>query len=347
MALNLLQTLRIWFRPLLVACFSAQIPWGLRWRTLLLQPISLITYSVATIPYLFSRPFAVEQLPITPTQSVRAAIFKSPGTGKGRRLRPLHVDIHGGSFIGGLAESNAVFDERVAKETGAVVVGITYRFAPEHTFPVAIDDVDETIKWIQDHAELRWGADPTLITVGGSSAGGNLALASTQQLNCQAQSPMGLKGIVTFCAAIDLRLSPWEKPRPAKMPKFDPLAMLLPLMDAYAKPARVRHMNDPRLSPTLAKPDTLPERILLVVAAIDILYAEQMAFAERVNEQDRRYGKLEKPRVETMVEDEGFHAYLEVPDAIVKREIKDKAFTRGVDFLRETYAIHGWNWEPN
>lgn len=305
MMLSVFRIITTWYRPLLVALFNPSIPFHLRWRTLLLQPITLLTYSINALPYFFSRPFTVEYLPIFPSHAIRAIVFKHPGTGKGRSLRPLHVEIHGGSFIGGLAESNARFDERLAKETGAVVVSITYRFAPEHTFPCAIDDVDAAIKWIQEHAGSRWGADATLMTVSGFSCGGNLAMAATQQRNCQAPARTSFKAAVTFYGALDLRLEPGKKPKPVNYPKSDPLQFLLPLFDAYAQPARAKHMDDPRLNPVLARTETLPERVLLVVAAIDILYAEQMAFKERINKEAKR------DVVETFVAQAGFHGYLE------------------------------------
>lgn len=179
---------------------------------------------IGTLPYLFSRAYHAEYL-IIAGLPFKALIFKAPSTNNGR-LRPLHVDIHGGAFIGGLPENMAVFDERVDKETGAVVVSISFRLAPEHVFPAAI---------------------------------------------------------VTFYAAINLRLKPSEKQRPASFPKNDPLAMMLPLYDAYASPVRAANMNNPRMNPTLAAKETLPPRILLVVPGADILVAEQMAFAERVN----------------------------------------------------------------
>lgn len=302
-SLSVYRTLSIWFRPLLVALFNPTIPFHLRWRTLLLQPITLITYSINTLPYFLLRPFKVQYLPVFPQRPVRTIVFGYHG--RGASLRPLHVSIHGGSFIGGLAESNARFDERLAREAGVVVVSITYRFAPEHTFPCAIDDVDETIRWIQRHAETQWNADANLMTVSGFSCGGNLALAATQQENCHAPAATAFKAAVTFYGALDLRLEPWRKPKPANYPKSDPLKFLLPPFDAYAQPARAGHMDDPRLNPALAKRETLPGRMLLVVAAIDILFAEQMAFKERIN------AEAGQEVVETFIEEEGFHGYLE------------------------------------
>lgn len=130
-------------------------------------------------------------------------------------------------------------------------------------------------------------------------------MAATQQRNCQAPARTSFKAAVTFYGALDLRLEPGKKPKPVNYPKSDPLQFLLPLFDAYAQPARAKHMNDPRLNPVLARTETLPERVLLVVAAIDILYAEQMAFKERINKEAK------KDVVETFVAQDGFHGYLE------------------------------------
>ena len=89
-----------WLRPTIVAIFYRDISWSLRWRLLAFQPIGFLTYSIATIPCLLFRSYTVEYLPIAPDRSVRALIFKAAGVGKGRALRPLHVNFHAGGFMG-------------------------------------------------------------------------------------------------------------------------------------------------------------------------------------------------------------------------------------------------------
>jgi hypothetical protein len=135
-------------------------------------------------------------------------------------------------------------------------------------------------------------------------------MAATQQPNCRAPAETAIKASVTFYAVIDLRLKPEQKPRPPTFPENDPTAVLLPLYDLYAGSSRAQHLNNPRLNPVLAARETLPERILLVVPGVDILVAEQTAFAERVNGEDRA-GRREKPRVELIMDEKGFHGYLE------------------------------------
>jgi acetyl esterase/lipase len=105
---------------------------------------------------------------------------------------------------GGLPELQAAFCNRVCEETGAVAISISYRYAPVHPFPAAIDDVDAIIRYIRDNAIYKYGADPNLLTVSGASAGGNLALAATQQPDCHAPSPVAIKAMVVYYPVVCL-----------------------------------------------------------------------------------------------------------------------------------------------
>jgi acetyl esterase/lipase len=206
MLLVVTNTLRSWFRPILVAIFSPSLRRQTRWRLLLLQPISLLTYTIVTVPWLISRPYKVEWLPIRPDTRVRVLIFKAKArSGQKSRLRPLHIDVHGGGFLGGLPESDALFCQKLAEQTGAVVFSTTYRYAPEHVFPAAIDDIDSVIQYLQQHAEY-YGVDPKLLSVSGFSAGGTLALAASQQPNCHPPSATSIKASVTYYAPVRVRL---------------------------------------------------------------------------------------------------------------------------------------------
>lgn len=92
---------------------------------------------------------------------------------------PGHVELHGGGWwLGSIDEhvNDAICRYR-CNHAGCVVFAVEYRLAPEHPFPAALDDVCWVVLWIAGHA-AEIGVDPGCISIGGTSAGGNLAAAA-------------------------------------------------------------------------------------------------------------------------------------------------------------------------
>jgi len=87
---------------------------------------------------------------------------------------PVVVNFHGGGWAIGTPEQSDWLASRVAELTGSVVVSPTYRLAPEHPYPAAVDDAWAVLRWVADHA-AELGGDPTRLAVMGDSVGGNLA----------------------------------------------------------------------------------------------------------------------------------------------------------------------------
>ncbi len=125
------------------------------------------------IPWLFSKRYSVIEIPMRGQHKVRAIVFLPPNRTAGQ-LAPLHLDFHGGAFIGGLAEYDAGPCEQISDRTGAVVVSAQYRHAPRHIYPCAHEDAEDVVAWVLAHAREKWQADPKCLTVSGDSAGANL-----------------------------------------------------------------------------------------------------------------------------------------------------------------------------
>ena len=84
------------------------------------------------------------------------------------------VFYHGGGFVFCDLESHDGFCRALSRHTGALVVSVDYRLAPEHPAPAAAEDAHAAYCWVVEHAE-RLGVDPTRVAVAGDSVGGNLA----------------------------------------------------------------------------------------------------------------------------------------------------------------------------
>jgi acetyl esterase len=87
---------------------------------------------------------------------------------------PSYVVLHGGGWVIGNVEQFDGTARQLANASGAIVVSVDYRLAPEHPFPVPLDDCWRALQWTVEHAE-EIGGDASRVAIGGDSAGGNLA----------------------------------------------------------------------------------------------------------------------------------------------------------------------------
>jgi acetyl esterase len=108
----------------------------------------------------------------------------------------LLIWFHGGGWVIGSPELSLPETDRLATQAETVVLSLDYRMAPEHQFPAAYDDSVAAVAWAIEHA-AELGIDPTKISVGGDSAGGNLAAAVAQHYGQQ------LRGQLLVYPAVD------------------------------------------------------------------------------------------------------------------------------------------------
>ncbi|WP_456279204.1 alpha/beta hydrolase [Bacillus sp. AK128] len=87
---------------------------------------------------------------------------------------PAFVYFHGGGWVIGNIDTHDPLCRMFANEAQCKVISVDYSLAPEHKFPTGVEDAYLATKWVYDNA-ADLGIDSNQISVGGDSAGGNLA----------------------------------------------------------------------------------------------------------------------------------------------------------------------------
>jgi acetyl esterase len=199
----------------------------------------------------------------------------SPGAPGGEAL-PCHLYLHGGGFWLGTLDHFDPLCRALARDAGCVVASVDYRLAPEHKFPAAAEDSYAALLWVAANAGAL-GVDPARISVGGMSAGGDLAAVVALMARDR-------DGPALVLQILEAPVTDLSKGAPLEVPSEG--VVLAPGNASYAQlyladPAQAL---DPYASP-LRAPDLagLPPA-LVMCAEYDTLAAEGKAYATRLGE---------------------------------------------------------------
>ena len=160
--------------------------------------------------------------------------------------------LHGGGYVIGSNVAYREFGSRMARATGARVLVLHYRLAPENPFPAALDDATRAYQWL---LEQGIAANRTLIA--GDSAGGGLTLATLVNIR--------EKGLAMPAGGVCL--SPWADlahtgDSTAEGAVDDPL-MALEGLEAMASSYAGSDVSNPLVSPLYADLSGLPPLSIL------------------------------------------------------------------------------------
>lgn len=100
---------------------------------------------------------------------------------EGSEPYPVMVYFHGGGWVLGGLDTHDSVARSLTNSSGAMMVSVDYRLAPENPFPAAVRDAYTATEWVIQNAE-EIGADPEQVAVGGESAGGNLSTVTALQM---------------------------------------------------------------------------------------------------------------------------------------------------------------------
>jgi acetyl esterase len=208
--------------------------------------------------------------------SVRIRLYRpSPAA----RL-PLHVWLHGGGWWQGSIDelvSDAMCRQRAAL-SGVAIAAVDYRLAPEYRYPVALHDCRYAIMWLLENS-ASLGIDAASVSVGGNSAGANLAAALTLLL--RDRDGVSLAAQLLEVPFLDLTLAPLR--RAVRDGRVQDISADLELavgrylsrpqdaLDQFASPLRAADLRG--LPPAL-----------IYTAEFDPLHSEGARYAQRLRE---------------------------------------------------------------
>jgi acetyl esterase/lipase len=187
--------------------------------------------------------------------------------------------VHGGSWISGSLAGYRAFLSHISQATGAVVLSVDYRLAPEYTFPAGLDDCIQAYQWMLENGPHK--NDPASAAfLMGDSAGGNLALATLLKIK---DSSLPLPAAVVAispatdltCGSLSLITRAFVDPiiNPALLP------MLIPLyLGMNTEP------TDPYVSPLFGNYTGMPP-LMLQVGDLEVLLDDSIRLANHASDQ--------------------------------------------------------------
>ncbi|OBT60998.1 hypothetical protein VE03_09729 [Pseudogymnoascus sp. 23342-1-I1] len=250
------------------------------------------------------------------TATIPSTLSNSPGTfeiyfyfppgytrkgAQERQQYPVVTTFHGGGWCVAHARDDERFISTLTAR-GAVVASVNYRLAPEHPYPVPIEDCLDALLYIWRNA-ASMGVDKHRTIIAGFSAGGQMAFASLLMLwkRIQDKDPkidtsiLGTtRGVTAFYPSMDLTKSRAE--RASSNPAFVALkkkpASSSKLVGSIIDVAYFWNLKEipdkgfmylsPGLAPQDALREALPKRISFKLAGQDYLLAEGRAAADRL-----------------------------------------------------------------
>lgn len=182
---------------------------------------------------------------------VPAGWIGAPGAVPGRAI----LYFHGGGFQMGSLETHRTLMADIAAASGARVLGVDYRLAPEHRFPSPLEDALAAYDWL-----IGQSFKPGCIALAGDSAGGGLAISLMLALKARGDA-------LPAAAAV---MSPWTDME-ATGASFETRAKADPILErsmvellARTYLGRDGDPRDPRASPIHGDLAGLPSLLIQV-----------------------------------------------------------------------------------
>lgn len=193
---------------------------------------------------------------------------------------PAVLYFHGGWFNAGSIDSHDRPLRKLANLSGAVIVSVEYRLAPEYPFPTGLNDGSNALKWVIENA-ASLGIDLSRLALAGDSAGGTLAAAITRLSVKNKDYKVLCQALIYPATDASLATASWQEFKDGPVLNYDGAVAA---WDLYLGDNEDR--KNPDVSPLCA--DFLFEipSTLIILAEYDPLKDEAVLYAEKLKNSD-------------------------------------------------------------
>ncbi|MGV8949142.1 MAG: alpha/beta hydrolase [Candidatus Paracaedibacter sp.] len=194
---------------------------------------------------------------------------------EGKNEKKVILFTHGGGWTRGDLETHDTLCRNLCEATGASVLAVNYRLAPEHPHPAGLEDAVDAYNWL-----IAQHGKEAKVFIAGDSGGGNIATSLVLKMIKEgARIP---DGAILMYPALDLRI-----PEKTTNPYAVGYMLTRDSINAYVNNYTGNNpekANDPLVSPVMASDEELSKfpPVILINAECDPLTEEGKAFADRL-----------------------------------------------------------------
>jgi len=213
------------------------------------------------------------EIPVRDGATIKARVLRPTAS-----PRAVLVYYHGGGWVLGNIDEYDTLARQLAERTGAAVILVEYRKAPEWRFPTAPNDAWDALQWIDANlAGIAGGA--VALMVAGDSAGANLATVAARKARDAGAPSLALQVLVYPVTDGAMDTPAYSDPDNQLLLNTDLMAWF---WDHYAPEPEAR--LHPDASPLRAQDLSGLAPAILVTAQYDVLRDEAQAYGQRLRE---------------------------------------------------------------
>jgi len=249
----------------------------------------------------------------------------------GKGPLPVHLNWHASGYVLKRLGLDRYFCYQLCHRLGCIVLDCDYSKGPETLFPRAYEDAEDAVRHVFAHPDHY---DTSRVTLGGSSAGGSLALSLAAAFGREK-----IRGVISVYPVTEWgpfsELSKHKKAVSKDVASGLIVTKLMFWAFYNAHLASVRDLKDPRVSCIYNDVSRLPDHILFACGDADVLFLDSQRFFDKIQ---REGTEAQRVNTSLMILKNEAHEFNNQPMRKSTLEKRDAMYSAAVDKIRASWG---------